>query len=237
MKFIQDLIKGFVESRGRRIKDISSYLSGIGATITTVETFNGEIWTFINADQIKIKHFVGTDNDLKHINRRWQLYLIDKTNGCQHDTFLHSFIKNNKKWFFIKLNDFAEETETGLEKIYNIEEYLDSELQHLLKLEEIRFSDNLSTNRTETDFILMSRGLEEISADYLAKAHKAIEKLLEQLPMSVNANGEQVYEFSEAHNLCYERLKEIQETLDFTFRYQRYRLNQKEDEFLATQEK
>lgn len=228
MDFIEDLIKGFLKSRDRHIYEINSYKSGTGNFITQIVTHKDETLTFVDADEIKTKRLKGPETE-EELNRRWQIFVVKNTRGIQHDTLLKNFTESNKENFFSKLETFAMKENAELESMWNIEEYLDEDLKHLLALEELRFTDFMSDMKTKLVGNIVSRGLEERSAEYNSRTHKVIESFLESLPRCYDRNGEQVFEFTEQKLALYERLKEIAETIDFTFRYQKYRADQQEE--------
>ena len=224
MKVNEDLFVAFLKNEGRKVFYKHSYLSGIGATITKIETESDEKWTFIGYAELKrhVGKFEADDNN--EYNLKWQNFILAKTTGIQRDSLLERFIYENKnklKWSLESLS--AEDAD-----IEDVQTHGDEILKHILGLEELKFVVALDKCKHELDFKLQEEVVRSNMSEYGNLVQNEINKLLESVPRTIDESGQEVFNFTQEQIENYDRLKEIAETTNFTFRYQIYRLDQQE---------
>lgn len=228
----ENLIDKFLQNKNYQIINKHSYLSGIGATITEVETsYDGEGFVFINLDEIRTKGrfrgSIGSDYD-EELNLEWQKYVVRKTYGIEHDVFVNNFINTGLKKLEHYIENMVDWYNDNEDLYFKDQQLVETYVDHLLDLEEVRFSRFLNDAKTDADFRIIVQGRQNQRCAFLNLVENKKQELLNKIDRSYNENGEQVYNFSEQELELYEFLKEIEENIDFAFRHQIYRLDQKE---------
>ena len=105
---------------------------------------------------------------------------------------------------------------------------ISSSHRELLDAEEKAFSYYIATTKDSEEEV--ERTIRRRQADFAEFHTKKIKNFIDrEVKINFNADGEEVYEFTEEQLALYEILKDLRDTTDFVFRHQLYRFDQQQE--------
>ena len=252
MEYLSDLTKEYVTKTSGKVVKEEEYKTLNGEIFTKYTTASGKTYCFLDNIVATCKHKNRStlfNKALEDQTEDYQDFLLQRTYGIQRSSILNKAIECQLAKIEEKLEALNEIVFDGME--IDEEDFLLDEnklnekyqpnvtetFKRYLSLIERDFAFRLDGCSSEEDFRAIVEVSQSLGAVNDRVMQKHIQSFLEKyVSRTINEKGEEVFEFSKSQNCMYEFLRGLREDLAFTFRYQVYRADQKEDQVLQKED-